>query len=101
VRFDAAIVSHDRRLRLSALRMVNAHSDVHGESATVPRAARACLLAEEVALDVAGVRDRVLKTGKVPSSVHDDGRDVLLATRWLLGLSDFGFDVYSDTHAIP
>ena len=68
--------------------MIDVHSDVHGKSATVPSAVRVCLLAEEIALDVAGVRDRVLKTGKVSLAIHDDSRDVPLATRWLLGLSN-------------
>jgi hypothetical protein len=85
MRFDSAIMSHDRRLRLNALRMINAHSSIHGESAVPPSTVRACLLAEEVVLDVAGVRDRVLKTGKVASSILE--RDILLATRWLLGIS--------------
>lgn len=47
-----------------------------------------CLLGEEVALDVRGVRERVLRISRMDQILHDDdeiGADV--AARWLIGNS--------------
>jgi hypothetical protein len=79
-----AVLSHSRALRLGALRLL---------AATRPSDAREvvkrCLAGEEVPLEVSGVRERVLRIGRVETVVKDKqteadvGPD--LCGRWLVG----------------
>jgi len=79
-----SVLSHSRALRLGALRLL---------AATQPSDAREvvkrCLAGEEVPLDVQGVRERVLRIGRVETVVKDKQRaeDVGpdLCARWLVG----------------
>lgn len=45
-----------------------------------------CLQGEEVSIDVQGVRERVLRIGRLGQVMHDDDDDVGagIATRWLI-----------------
>ncbi|KAJ7158771.1 armadillo-type protein [Mycena filopes] len=78
-----AILSHSRALRLSALRLL---------AATQPSDAREivkrCLAGEEVPLDVQGVRERVLRIGRVETVVKDKQKETDvgpdLCGRWLV-----------------
>jgi len=79
-----SLQSHSRPLRLNALRLIGSNL-VSSPSATSD-VIRRCLQGEEVTLDVQGVRERVLRIGRV-GQVLNDGDDVGadVATRWLIG----------------
>ncbi|KAJ7066948.1 armadillo-type protein [Mycena amicta] len=78
-----AVLSHSRALRLSALRLLAATrpSDDHD-------VVKRCLAGEEVPLEVQGIRERVLRIGRVEAVVKDKqrqedvGADV--CARWLV-----------------
>ncbi|KAJ7773253.1 armadillo-type protein, partial [Mycena metata] len=78
-----AVLSHSRALRLGALRLL---------AATQPSEAREvvkrCLAGEEVPLDVQGVRERVLRIGRVETVVKDKQKETDvgpdLCGRWLV-----------------
>jgi U3 small nucleolar RNA-associated protein 20 len=60
----------------------------------VEEVVKRCLQGEEVKLDVQGVRERVLRIGRVPQIVRDDDIQPLqfgadISTRWLIGMSYF------------
>ena len=79
-----SLLSHSRRLRLSALRLLSSQAgQVDNGTAEVLKRA---LSGEEVSLDVQGVRERVLKISRMSQILKDDdtvGADV--AARWLIG----------------
>ncbi|KAF8901183.1 armadillo-type protein, partial [Gymnopilus junonius] len=75
------LISHSRPLRLSALRLLDSKliDPTHDQVEVLKR----CLQGEEVALDIQGVRERVLRIGRVGQVVGDEkGAD--LCARWLI-----------------
>lgn len=80
------IISHSRALRLGALRLLASGfvQTRHEQKDVLKR----CLQGEEVSLDLQGVRERVLRIGRIGQVVKDD--DGLLADiciRWLTSMS--------------
>ncbi|KAF9524996.1 armadillo-type protein [Crepidotus variabilis] len=76
-----SLISHSRSLRLAALRLLDCKliDPQHDQVEVLKR----CLQGEEVTLDVQGVRERVLRIGRVGQVVGDDkGAD--LCARWLI-----------------
>lgn len=85
-----AIQSHSRPLRLNALRLLDSHSNSKSGFVKIPagpkEVIKRCLQGEEVSLDVQGVRERVLRIGRVAQVLRDGdevGADV--CARWLIG----------------
>jgi U3 small nucleolar RNA-associated protein 20 len=77
-----SILSHARILRLNALRLMDTH--IVPLPGGVQEVVKRCLQGEEVSLDVQGVRERVLRIGRVVQIVGDlQGAE--LCARWLLG----------------
>ncbi|KAF8641440.1 hypothetical protein AX16_009953 [Volvariella volvacea WC 439] len=100
LRFDSlyedlkpALVSHNQALRLNCLRLLSlsAHSgsEFNGDSASddaVRDVIRKCLQGEEVALDVQGVRERVLRISRLPQGIPEKNSVAAeIGIRWLLG----------------
>lgn len=81
------VLSYSRSLRLAALNIITSpHMRV---SVDLKDIATRCLQAEEVSVDVTGVRERVVKIGRLGETLRDDDRDAVdLCIRWLLGASD-------------
>ena len=79
-----SVQSHSRPLRLNTLRLIG--SSLVSSPPATSDVIRRCLQGEEVSLDVQGVRERVLRIGRV-GQVLRDGDDVGadVATRWLIG----------------
>ncbi|KAH8831231.1 armadillo-type protein [Flagelloscypha sp. PMI_526] len=78
---QANLLSHSRSLRLSALRLVHLLAP-----SGIKDMAKKCLTAEEVSLDVAGARERVLRIGRVVAALLGPGPgddEIDLCTRWL------------------
>ncbi|KAG6844945.1 hypothetical protein H0H87_002278 [Tephrocybe sp. NHM501043] len=78
-----SLLSHSRTLRLATLRLLG--SNLVKSSEGVQEALGRCLRGEEVSLDVQGVRERVLRIGRVGLSVKDGdevGADAV--ARWLI-----------------
>ncbi|KAH9485782.1 U3 small nucleolar RNA-associated protein 20 [Psilocybe cubensis] len=76
-----SLISHSRALRLSALRLLDCKlvDPQHDQVEVLKR----CLQGEEVSLDLQGVRERVLRIGRVGQVVGDEkGAD--LCARWLI-----------------
>ena len=82
-----SLLSHSRSLRLNALRLLTSPLvDVHEGTAEFLKKA---LQAEEVPIDVQGVRERVLRIGRLPLVVKDgDGIAAEICARWLIGTPD-------------
>lgn len=79
-----ALISHSRPLRLNALRILN--SNLVKTQSGVQEVIKRCLQGEEVPLDVQGVRERVLRIGRVGQVVRDgDEIGAELCSRWLIG----------------
>lgn len=89
-------MSHDRFLRIGALRILvacDAAQTPDGLNTDEPRkdirtVLQLCLAAEGISLDVAGVRERILKIRRVSAMASNDidSNAVRLAFRWLLGM---------------
>ncbi|KAK0463186.1 armadillo-type protein [Desarmillaria tabescens] len=77
-----SILSHDSQLRLSALRLLA--SPAIKVPGPVLEVVKCCLQSEEVSLDVQGVRERVLRMGRVGQIVTDGTRGPDLCVRWLV-----------------
>ncbi|CAA7260357.1 unnamed protein product [Cyclocybe aegerita] len=76
-----ALISHSRAHRLAALRLLDSPliNPAHDQIEVLKR----CLQGEEVSLDIQGVRERVLRIGRVGQVVGDEkGAD--LCARWLI-----------------
>ncbi|KAF9479084.1 hypothetical protein BDN70DRAFT_879151 [Pholiota conissans] len=76
-----SFLSHSRPLRLAALHLLDSKlvDPAHDQIEVLKR----CLQGEEVALDIQGVRERVLRIGRVGQVVGDEkGAD--LCARWLI-----------------
>ncbi|KAF8957355.1 armadillo-type protein [Flammula alnicola] len=76
-----SLLSHSRPLRLAALRLLDSKlvDPTHDQVEVLKR----CLQGEEVSLDLQGVRERVLRIGRVGQVVGDEkGAD--LCARWLI-----------------
>ncbi|KAJ4487801.1 armadillo-type protein [Lentinula aciculospora] len=79
---ENAILSHSHSLRLSALRLL-ASPVVNAPPDTLEVVER-CLQGEQISLDVQGVRERVVKIGRVVQVVkQDDELGADLCARWL------------------
>ncbi|PBK92675.1 hypothetical protein ARMGADRAFT_967204 [Armillaria gallica] len=77
-----SILSHDSQLRLNALRLLASPAiKVPGPELEV---VKRCIQSEEVSLDVQGVRERVLRMGRVGQIVTDGNRGADLCVRWLV-----------------
>ncbi|KAJ3843214.1 hypothetical protein F5878DRAFT_721627 [Lentinula raphanica] len=77
-----AILSHSRSLRLSALKILA--SPLVDTSPDVQAVIERCLQGEQISLDVQGVRERVVKIGRVVQSVkQDDNLSACLSAQWL------------------
>ncbi|KAH0588866.1 hypothetical protein H2248_004657 [Termitomyces sp. 'cryptogamus'] len=77
------LLSHSQSLRLATLRLLTSESV--GASGDVREAAGLCLKGEEVSLDVQGVRNRVLRIGRVGLGVKDgDELSADIVGRWLI-----------------
>lgn len=77
------IISHSRSLRLSALKILSSKlvKSSPGEQDVLKR----CLQGEEVSLDVQGVRERVLRIGRIGQVIKDDEPLATdLCIRWLI-----------------
>ncbi|KIJ63496.1 hypothetical protein HYDPIDRAFT_133895 [Hydnomerulius pinastri MD-312] len=82
-RLQSCILSHSRSLRLSALKILSSKlvKSSPGERDVLKR----CLQGEEVSLDVHGVRERVLRIGRIGQVVKDDEPLAAdLCIRWLI-----------------
>lgn len=78
---QGSLLNHERSRRLNALRLLSSKL-VEGERDVCKR----CLQGEDVSLDVQGVRERVLRIGRVAQVIKDDGAtDADVCTRWLIG----------------
>ncbi|PPQ91255.1 hypothetical protein CVT25_006372 [Psilocybe cyanescens] len=76
-----SLISHSRNLRLASLRLLDSKlvDPLHDQVEVLKR----CLQGEEVSLDLQGVRERVLRIGRVGQVVGDEkGAD--LCARWLI-----------------
>lgn len=84
------VLSHQRPLRLNALKLLTLAAPSSGTS--THDVIKRCLAGEEVALDVQGVRERVLRIGRISVAIKDDDHLGLdCALRWLIGmLSNLG-----------
>ncbi|KAF5354672.1 hypothetical protein D9756_005618 [Leucocoprinus leucothites] len=77
----AALISHSRVLRLNAMRLMD--SKLVSAPGGVQEVMKRCLQGEEVSIDVQGVRERVLRIGRVVQVVGDaEGAD--FCARWLI-----------------
>ncbi|KAL4261563.1 Small subunit processome component 20 [Pleurotus pulmonarius] len=78
-----SILSHSRALRLHSLRLL---SSPFIQSSTAQREVlKRCLQGEEVPLDMQGVRERVLRIGRLSQLIRDDDELVAdICVRWLL-----------------
>ncbi|GJE97349.1 DRIM domain-containing protein [Phanerochaete sordida] len=77
-----ALLSHSRVLRLAALRLLAARG---GAPAPAAEVLRRCLQAEEVSVDVQGVRERVMRIGRMNHVLQDgDALGAEIAVRWLI-----------------
>lgn len=78
----AALLSRCRILRLSAMRLM------YSKLITVPEnlqeVIKRCLQGEEVPCDVQGVRERILRIGRV-AQVVGDAKGADFCARWLVG----------------
>ncbi|TFK50804.1 hypothetical protein OE88DRAFT_1680621 [Heliocybe sulcata] len=79
-RLQDALLSHVRGPRLSSLRLLT--SAVVDTPDNIAEALKRCLQAEEVSLDVRGVRERTVKITRLPLAVKD-AASAEAAARWL------------------
>ena len=79
----SALLSHSRLLRLSTLRLLGSPI-VRASEGTIELVKKA-LQAEEISVDVQGVRERVLRIGRV-GQVVGDTQGAELCARWLIGM---------------
>ena len=88
---EFALTSHDRHLRIGALRILAACATSNKRRRDSHDILQFCLAAEKVPLDVAGVRERIVKTRRVGSMATKDVEEdvVRLASQWLLGTDTF------------
>ena len=87
---SCSILSPSRSLRLNALRLLDFkklidknHQDPDADG--VMEVLKRCIQGEEVSLDLQGVRERVLRIGRV-GQVVGDVRGAEVCARWLIGL---------------
>ena len=81
-----SLLSHSRRLRLATLRLLSS-TVIQGEIST--ETLKQCLQAEEVTIDVRGVRERVMRISRM-NHILKEGDEIgsELAVRWLIGSFD-------------
>ena len=93
---QASLLSHSRRLRLASLRLLQSQAS-EDDRGVVDRS----LAGEEVAVDVQGVRERVLRITRMNQILRDgDEPGADIAIRWLIGmLYRAQIDVYADAIA--
>ena len=80
-----SLLSHSRLLRLSVLRLLS--SPIVQASDGTTELVKKALQVEEISVDVQGVRERVLRIGRLPLAVKDED-DVAadICARWLIGV---------------
>ena len=79
---QASLMSHSHPLRLAVLRLLD--SPLVQIPDSMAEVVKRCLQAEEASINVQGVRERVVRIGRVGSVVADEqGADVCV--RWLIG----------------
>ena len=90
---STSLLSPSRSLRLNTLRFLDSkklvdrnHQDPGADG--VVEVLKRCLQGEEVSLDLQGVRERVLRIGRV-GQVVGDTRGAEVCARWLIGQCDF------------
>jgi U3 small nucleolar RNA-associated protein 20 len=82
---QASLLSHSRALRLSTLQLLS--RPIMGLSLEEREVMKRCLQAEEVSLDVQGVRERTYRIQKMAQVVPDgDELAADVCTRWLIGM---------------
>ena len=86
---SCALLSHSRSLRLNTLRLLDSKKLVdknhqNFDANGVVEVIKHCLQGEGVLLDLQGVRERVLRIGKVVPAVGDV-RGAEICARWLIG----------------
>lgn len=82
---QASLLSHSRNLRLAVLRLLNGPLVKCTSSQPSKQAIEKVLQAEEVALDVQGVRERSLRISRLDQFISvDDETGSDIAVRWLL-----------------
>ena len=86
---SCSLLSHSLSLRLNTLRILDSKKLVDKEHQNpdangVVEVIKRCLQGEEVSLDLQGVRERVLRIGKVVPVVGDV-RGAEVCARWLIG----------------
>lgn len=80
---SSSISSHKRDLRLASLRLLL--SSIVERTSKENLTLQGCLEAEVIDLDIAGVRERAVKMGKV--SATGEGLQIEVAGKWLTGWS--------------
>jgi U3 small nucleolar RNA-associated protein 20 len=82
-----SLLSHQQKLRALVLRLL-ASKVVQKHSAT--DMVKSLLVAEDVSLDVQGVRERLLRMNRLVQNVPINGEaDAEICTRWLTGTTGF------------
>jgi U3 small nucleolar RNA-associated protein 20 len=86
---SCSLLSHSRSLRLNTLRLLDSKKLVDKQHQLpvadgVMEVLKRCLQGEEVPLDLQGVRERVLRIGRV-GQVVGDVRGAEVCARWLIG----------------
>lgn len=81
------LVSQSRLARLNALHLLSSSAlSYSGDDSSVDELVKRCLQAEEVSVDVSGVRERVLRIGKLNALLRDgDVASASIVVRWLTG----------------
>ncbi|EEB99996.1 hypothetical protein MPER_00168, partial [Moniliophthora perniciosa FA553] len=80
-----SLLSHSADLRLSVLQFLASCYTSASTVETTNQVVQRCLQGEEVPLDVQGVRERVLRIGKIAQAVKDgDEVGAEVAARWLI-----------------
>lgn len=86
---SCSLLSHSRSLRLNTLRLLDSKKLVdknhqNPDANGVVEVLKSCLQGEGISLDLQGVRERVLRIGKVVPVVGDE-RGAEVCARWLIG----------------
>jgi U3 small nucleolar RNA-associated protein 20 len=82
---QSSLLSHSRALRLNTLRLLSC-CQRDESSPSLSEVVKRCLQGEEASLDVQGVRERVLRIGRLSLMVKDgDKEGAEVSIRWLIG----------------
>ncbi|KAI0090560.1 armadillo-type protein [Irpex rosettiformis] len=82
---QVSLISYSRLTRLSALRLLASPLVTSSSESSSTDAVKRCLQAEEISVDVQGVRERVLRIGRLNQFLKDDDEaSVEVVVRWLV-----------------